>query len=207
MARQQVKLLSREEADRLLAMPALRYASGVRNRTMLEIMYRAGLRASEVCNLRVQDVRLADGWLQIRHSKRDGSRNIPIGPKLRYWLERWATIRPDSEWFFCVMRQGYEGAQMDRGQLWEFVHGYAVRAGLEEFRLKWQEANPGETEGRPEWRVSPHVLRHSFATERLEDGFVLHEVKDLLGHASISTTEVYAHARPATLAEKMAQVG
>jgi integrase/recombinase XerD len=207
MARQTVKLLSPEEAARVLAVPSLRYLSGLRNRAMMETMYRAGLRVSEVCALRVEDVRLGDGWLEIRHSKRDGSRNVPFGPKLREWLERWAARRPDSEWFFCVMRAGHEGAPMRREQVWAFVHAYAVRSGVEEARLKWQQDHPGQEEGAPEWRCSCHVFRHSFATERLEDGFGLHEVQGLLGHADLATTAVYLHCRPVELAKKMQQVG
>jgi integrase/recombinase XerD len=206
MARQQPKYLAPEEAARLLAVPSLRYLSGLRNRAILEIMYRAGLRVSEVCSLRVEDVRLAEGWLEIWHSKRDGSRRVPIGPRLNEWLEKWAARRPDSDWFFCACRDGNTGAQLSRAQLWDMVHGYAVRSGIEEARLRWQAAHPGETGG-PEWRVSPHVLRHSFATDSLDGDFEIHEVSALLGHASIATTQVYLHARPAKLAAKMAQVG
>lgn len=189
MARQKPKLMSREEVERLLKQPNPRWISGLRNRAMLETMYRAGLRVSEVVNLRPQDVRLAEGWLEIMHSKRDGSRNVPIGPRLRVWLEKWDKRRPQGDWFFCTTEEGRAGQQLDRQAVWQFVRRYARKAGIEDERC------------------SPHKLRHCFITERFEDQFLPQEVQALAGHATLSTTMYYMHVRDGSLAEKMSAVG
>ena len=217
--RQQVSPLSAEEVSRLLAIPNPRRGSGLRNRAILETMLRAGLRVSEVCDLRACDVRLAataadTGWIEIRHSKRDGSRNIPIGPRLAEWLTRWTAARPDSEWYFCTVR-GYNrtpapegsapvGQQLIERNVWDFVHKYAIRAGLEEDALRRQMMNGGE---RVEWRVHPHLLRHTFATNVLDYGVRGDQLQVLMGHADIRTTMLYVHPRSRDLADLAEKYG
>jgi site-specific recombinase XerD len=149
----------------------------------METMYRAGLRVGEVVALEPKHVRIAEGIIEVRHSKRDKSRNIPIGPRLAEWLTKWAARRPaDAKWFFCTL----QGGQLSRSYLCEMTKREAEAAGLDRDQ------------------VSPHVFRHVFATERVADGFGIHEVARLLGHASIATTEVYLYVRQGDLAAKMA---
>jgi integrase/recombinase XerD len=205
--RQQIALPTREEVARLLDVPNPRVIGGLRNRAILEIMYRAGLRVSEVVNLRVQDVRLDESMICIRHSKRDGSRNVPFGPRLHEWLSKWADRRPPTaEFFFCSVMQRTAGQQLTREAVWATVHGYAQRAGLEEDALRFKEAHPDEKVKVP-WRFYPHVLRACFLTERMEDGFAIHEAAALAGHSSIKTTEYYLRIRPKELSDKMQVYG
>jgi len=176
------KVINRDEAELLLKQPNLRYTNGVKDRAMLETMYRAGLRASEIVNLRPADVKIADCRLDVRKSKRGASRAVPIGPELVGWLQAWSEKRvAKSKWFFCTRL----GTQMLTSHLRRMITKYAKRAGFD-----------------PK-QVSPHVLRHSFATELLEEGYNLREIQQLLGHQSVATTQIYTHVRPAELAAKM----
>jgi len=176
------KVINRDEAELLLKQPNLRYTNGIKDRAILETMYRAGLRACEIVNLRPADVKIADYRLDIRKSKRGASRTVPIGPELAGWLQAWNEKRPaESKWFFCTRL----GTQLLTSHLRRMIKKYAKRAGLDPTQ------------------ISPHVLRHSFATELLEEGYNLREVQTLLGHSSVATTQIYTHVRPAALAAKM----
>jgi len=176
------KVINRDEAELLLKQPDLRYTSGLRDRVMLETLYRAGLRACEIVNLRPADVKIADCRLDVRKSKRGASRAVPIGPELVGWLQAWSEKRvAKSKWFFCTRL----GTQLLTSHLRRMITKYAKRAGLDPMQ------------------VSPHVLRHSFATELLEEGYNLREIQQLLGHQNVATTQIYTHVRPAALAAKM----
>lgn len=194
--RQLPRVFSREEAQAILRQSKTRVSKGkfpvsLRNRCALECLYLAGLRASELCDLRVRDVDLQQRLLYVRHSKRDKSRNVPIDPRLMPWLAQWAEartcIRSDapSEWFFC----SGSGAKTTQPQLFKIVQRCCEAAGL-------------DATG-----ASPHTFRHTYATERLEDGFDIKEVAMLLGHASVATTEIYLHVRPQTLMAKVQALG
>jgi len=176
------KVINRDEAELLLKQPDLRYASGLRDRAMIETLYRAGLRASEIVNLQTADVKIADYRIDVRQSKRGKSRAVPIGSELAGWLQAWSEKRvAKSKWFFCTRL----GTQLLTSHLRRMIKKYAKRAGLE----------PSQ--------VSPHVFRHTFATELLSEGWSLRALQEILGHSSISTTEIYLHVRPAELAAKM----
>jgi len=153
----------------------------LRNRVLLETLYLAGLRVQEACDLHPQDVDLGQRLLYIRHSKRDKSRNVPIGPRLYLWLQQWQEARPAAaECFFCT----WTGAQVSRSQVWQTIQSACRKAGL-------------DPEG-----AKPHKFRHTYATELLEDGFNLEEVRVSLGHSCISTTSIYLHTRPEVLMAK-----
>jgi integrase/recombinase XerD len=149
-----------------------------RDRALLELMYATGCRASEIANLKVRDVRMDEGYLTCR-GKGDKQRVVPIGMKsrvaLKLWIdtERTEIVRPlkdKPEWLFLTRL----GKPLRRERIWELVTRYAQRVGAPE-------------------GVSPHTLRHSFATHMLAGGADLRIVQEMLGHASISTTQVYTH--------------
>jgi integrase/recombinase XerD len=164
------------QVDALLNAPDVGTPLGLRDRAMLEMMYAAGLRVSELIGLRVLDVLSSDGIVRVV-GKGDKERVVPIGEQAHDWLERYLqTARPlllgarSDEALFVTER----GQAMTRQRFWGIVKACARRAGI---------ASP----------VSPHSLRHAFATHLLNHGADLRVVQMLLGHADISTTQVYTH--------------
>lgn len=145
-------------------------------------MYRAGLRVSEVVNLRPGDIRWRDGILEIQRGKGRKDRNVPVDQETLGWLQAWDAKRPKSRHFFSTLKSRALSARY----LQQMVKRLAHRAGL----------------ARAD-RITPHVLRHSYATELLNGGFTIREVQQLLGHASVATTQVYLHVRPDDLAAKI----
>ncbi len=181
--------LSVEEVERLLAAtggddaavpPALR-DRGVRDRALVELLYAAGLRVSEALGLDREDLSLDGGFVRVI-GKGDKERLVPVGEIAIAWLERYlADVRPRRLAISHVApsRGGpvfvtERGRRLARQQAWSVVKRAAARAGLGD-------------------RVTPHTLRHSFATHLLEGGADLRVVQELLGHASISTTQLYIH--------------
>jgi integrase/recombinase XerD len=170
------QLLSRPEVDRLLAAPDPRTAAGRRDRAMLELLYAAGLRVSELVSLSVNDVQLGTRMVLAR-GKGSKERLVPLGgpaaEALRLYLssarERLLSGRRSRDLF--VSRRG---RRMTRQGFWKLLGGHARAAGIER-------------------RVSPHQLRHSFATHLLEGGADLRAVQAMLGHADVSTTQIYTH--------------
>lgn len=166
--------LSREEVERLLAQPDTRTPTGLRDRALLELAYAAGLRVSELVGLRLQDVDLHEGFVRV-FGKRAKERWVPFGEGARSALQDYLHIaRPklqgkrSEDYLFLSER----GTPLSRTQCWRSLKQYAQRAGI----------------SRP---VSPHTLRHSFAVHLLQGGADLRVVQELLGHASINTTQVY----------------
>lgn len=182
MARRLPNVLDRSDVAKLMAAPNIRCATGLRNRVALELMYRAGLRVGEVCNLTPRDIRWRSMEISVRHGKGDKDRVVPFGGDLLVWLERWRDRRPENaERFLCTLA----GQPLAPRYLQQVVDRCARRAGLD----------PRS--------VTPHTLRHCFATECLEDGFTIREVQQLLGHANLQTTQIYTHVRPAELGAKI----
>lgn len=181
------------EIKGLMAQAPIHTLLGVRNRAIMEAMYRAGLRVSEVESLTDRDVCLERDMLMLRHTKRDKSRNVPFDNRLRAWLIAWmaardsAGVKSELGYFFCTR----EGGRLHTGYCWQFITRYANNAGLP----------TGDKTGRN--GVSPHTLRHTYATELLSEGFNIVEIAALLGHSSIKTTERYTHIMPAQLASKI----
>ena len=167
-----------EEVDRLLEAAS---AGGVRDRALLELLYAAGLRASEAIGLDREDLSLDGAFVRVI-GKGDKERLVPIGEVSIDHLTGWI-VGPRAaliERFHVEpvrggpLFLGDRGRRLARQQAWADVHGAATRAGLD-------------------GKVSPHTLRHSFATHLLEGGADLRVVQELLGHASISTTQLYTH--------------
>jgi integrase/recombinase XerD len=170
------QVLSRDEIGRLLAQPTGASASALRDRALLETMYACGLRASEAIELELSDLDLETGILRAR-GKGSKERIVPIGSKaiesLQFYMER---ARPrlvglrDEPHVFVNLR----GSPLSRQGLYKIVQRHAASAGLAH-------------------RMSPHTLRHSFATHLLAGGCDLRSLQEMLGHADIATTQIYTH--------------
>jgi integrase/recombinase XerD len=179
-------VLDKVEVERLLSTPNIQCPTGLRNRAWLEAMYGAGLRVSEVVALRPADIRWQTGIIEVHAGKGGKDRNVPITAATLGWLRAWGNRRPQGRRFFCTL----DGAPLAIRYIQAAVKRIAHKAGIENAA-----------------RVSPHTLRHSYATMKLEAGFNLREVQELLGHASVATTQIYTHVRPKELAAKVQQRG
>ncbi len=169
--------LTEEQVEFLLGSPDTDEPVGLRDRAMLELMYASGLRVSELVNLRTVQVSLADGVLRVT-GKGSKERLVPFGQEAGGWLLRYMNDarghilgeHRSSEDLF-VTNQGHA---MSRQMFWKLIRKHAMRAGITQ-------------------HLSPHTLRHAFATHLLNHGADLRVVQMLLGHADISTTQVYTH--------------
>lgn len=169
--------LSLAEVGRLIAAPDTTTDLGIRDRAILEVMYATGLRVSELIGLKLGDIHLEMGLLQTV-GKGDKERIVPLGDYAIHWLERYLTeVRPlltkktPNVMFLFVNNHGHG---MSRQGIWKNLKQYVIKAEI----MK---------------DVTPHTLRHSFATHLLENGADLRTVQELLGHADISTTQIYTH--------------
>ena len=170
------KAITETQVDALLAAPDLNQALGLRDRTMLELMYASGLRVSELVGLRIYQVNLSEQVLRVT-GKGNKERLVPFGQAAHHWLARYMNeARPQilkgqqTEDLFVTAR----GAAMSRVMFWNIVKKSAQVAGIAV-------------------ALSPHTLRHAFATHLLNHGADLRAVQLLLGHADISTTTIYTH--------------
>ena len=170
------KTLSEAQVDALLAAPDAAQPLGLRDRAMLELMYASGLRVSELVTLKTVQVALAEGVLRVT-GKGSKERLVPFGEEAHAWLQRYlAQARAEilgaraSDALFVTAR----GGAMTRQMFWQLVKKHALRAGI---------TAP----------LSPHTLRHAFATHLLNHGADLRAVQLLLGHADIGTTTIYTH--------------
>jgi integrase/recombinase XerD len=170
------QVLTRGDVDKLLAQPRGTEPASLRDRALLELMYACGLRASEAIGLELMDVDTQDGLLRAR-GKGSKERIIPIGQAalkaLRTYLERGrpALVKGAPEPHLFV---NFRGGQLTRQGLYKIVRRHAQTAGLAD-------------------RMSPHTLRHTFATHLLAGGCDLRSVQEMLGHADVSTTQLYTH--------------
>ena len=168
--------LTPDEVESLVGQPDESLPLGLRDRAILEVLYATGLRVSELMDLRLQDVNLEVGYV-VAYGKGRKERLVPLGEEAADALKRYlASVRPRLSRKAKVphLFLNRSGGRLSRQGFWKNLHRYALQAGI-----------PG--------RVSPHVLRHSFATHLLERGADLRSVQLLLGHASISTTQIYTH--------------
>lgn len=171
------KVLSEKDVDALLAAPPIDETLGVRDRAMLETLYATGLRVSELVGLKLHEVSFDMGVVRV-FGKGSKERLVPLGEEAVDWLRRYlAEARPgllsgrQSDDLFVTAR----GAGMTRQAFWQLIKRHAQAAGIAPARL------------------SPHVLRHAFATHLLNHGADLRVVQLLLGHSDISTTQIYTH--------------
>jgi integrase/recombinase XerD len=174
--------LSVEEVDGLLRQPRLDTPRGLRDAAMLEVLYATGLRVSELVTLPMSALHLVEGWIKVR-GKGGKERLIPLGEqavaRLRAYLSGPRERLMRGHRTTQVFVNG-RGTGMTRQGFWKLLRGYASRAGI---------TKP----------ISPHALRHSFATHLLERGADLRSVQQMLGHSDISTTQIYTHVLEARL--------
>nr|WP_244359654.1 site-specific tyrosine recombinase XerD [Dolosigranulum pigrum] len=172
------KAISPQAIEQLLEAPDTTTPLGVRDRTILELMYATGLRISELVNLKLSDMHLTMGFIQTM-GKGEKERIIPLGEIASQWLDHYLDgarvylqdqSAETSEYVFLNSR----GKGLSRQGVWKKVKQLALEAGIDQ-------------------NVTPHTLRHSFATHLLENGADLRMVQELLGHADISTTQIYTH--------------
>lgn len=178
------KVLSAAQVEALLAAPPLGDPLGLRDAAMLELMYSCGLRVSELVGLPIRGVDPREGLIRVV-GKGNKERVVPVGDQalelLRAYLERGRPVH-DPSWSSPAAFVSRLGKPMTRQNFWERVKVWAGRAGV------------------PQRLVSPHVLRHSFATHLLENGADLRSLQAMLGHADISTTQIYTHVTRERLA-------
>lgn len=166
------KFLTEDEMNRLLAAPDISTPDGIRDRTVLEVMYASGLRVSELVALKQADVDLLAGFV-VCHGKGSKERRVPLGKSASHWLQQYAAVKAgygkqSSPYVFL-----HRGKPFTRQLTWSMIKRYAESAGIK--------------------NVSPHTLRHSFATHLLQHGADSRSVQALLGHSDISTTQIYTH--------------
>jgi len=177
------EFLAAEEVDRLLRVPAGPSYEMLRAHTMLELLYATGMRASEILALKPDSFNFEDGWVRVV-GKGAKERLIPVHERARAALRRFLLLRQkrfprttDGEVFL-----NRSGRRLSRAQFWRDLKTLARRAGLEN-------------------RLHPHILRHTFATHLLQGGADLRSVQEMLGHSSLSTTQIYTHLEKSGLKE------
>ena len=177
------KYLDLEQVDRLLQQPDTTIPRGLRDKALIELLYATGLRVSELLALKAGDINLDAGYLTCV-GKGDKERIVPLGESAAGWVRRYiAEGRPallkgrKSPWLF-VNAKG--GTGLSRVGFWKVLKEYGIKAGVSR-------------------NLSPHVLRHSFATHLLERGADLRAIQMMLGHADLSTTQIYTHVLEARL--------
>ncbi|KPJ93116.1 MAG: recombinase XerD [Gammaproteobacteria bacterium SG8_15] len=170
------KYLSEAEVEALLDSPDLKDPLGVRDRTMLELLYATGLRVSELVALKIDQINLRQGVVRVQ-GKGNKERLVPLGEEAQSWLEQYLSdarhqITPAaaSDYVFTTRRQ----SAMTRQAFWYLVKRYANKVGIKK-------------------HLTPHTLRHCFATHLLNHGADLRVVQMLLGHSDLSTTQIYTH--------------
>ncbi|MCM8780636.1 MAG: site-specific tyrosine recombinase XerD [Candidatus Omnitrophica bacterium] len=168
--------LSINEVDALLNQPNLRQPQGIRDKAILEVLYATGMRVSESVNLKLDNVNLEVGFVRCI-GKGNKERIVPLGRKAIYYIKRYIEVgrkkllrNKESDFLFL----NRFGNRLSRQSLWKIIKKYAQEAGIKK-------------------PIKPHILRHSFATHLLERGADLRAVQEMLGHANISTTQIYTH--------------
>ncbi|MGS0707036.1 site-specific tyrosine recombinase XerD [Acinetobacter sp. ANC 3781] len=169
------KDISEQEVEALIHAPDIETALGLRDRAMLEVLYACGLRVTELLNLRLELINLKQGYLRIV-GKGNKERLVPLGQMACEWIEKYLNeARPSlyksaTDYVFLTQHGGI----MSRQNFWYAIKRYALQAGIQA-------------------ELSPHTLRHAFATHLLNHGADLRVVQMLLGHSDLSTTQIYTH--------------
>ncbi|MCA1623873.1 MAG: site-specific tyrosine recombinase XerD [Acidobacteria bacterium] len=167
------KFLSESEIENLFAAPDVLTEIGLRDRTILELMYACGLRVTEAVDLRLKDLNIDTGILTCK-GKGSKTRRVPVGKSAIEWLKKYLVLRRQKE---NIEVQNLfvtsAGNPINRQMIFLFIKEYAKKIGIED--------------------VSPHTLRHSFATHLIQNSADIRSVQQMLGHADISTTQIYTH--------------
>ena len=159
---------TREELDKLVSLPNQRYRSGVRNRAILAVLCYAGLRVSEVLNLKVSDIKESESHIIVNETKRKSSRVIYVPNYLFHYISKWLEIRPKSKYLFCANT----GNKLLSDYIQKMVKRYSLKVD-------------------PNKDIHPHALRHSIATIWLKEGKPIRGIQKQLGHTSLNTTQIY----------------
>jgi integrase/recombinase XerD len=170
------KSLSEDEVEGLLEAPDIKTDVGIRDRSMLELLYACGLRVSELVGIQLTEVILSDGVIRVT-GKGSKTRLVPMGEEAVDWIKKYLTEsrqnilnKQTSKFLFVTNR----GGEMTRQAFWYLIKKYALMANIDK-------------------PMSPHILRHAFATHLINHGADLRVVQMLLGHSDISTTQIYTH--------------
>ena len=170
------KSLSEDEVEGLLEAPDIKTDVGMRDRSMLELLYACGLRVSELVGIQLTEVILSDGVIRVT-GKGSKTRLVPMGEEAVDWIKKYLTEsrqnilnKQTSKFLFVTNR----GGEMTRQAFWYLIKKYALMANIDK-------------------PMSPHILRHAFATHLINHGADLRVVQMLLGHSDISTTQIYTH--------------
>lgn len=166
------RFLTEEEINRLFAAPDISTHAGIRDRAMFELMYAAGLRVSELIALKEADIELHAGLVKC-HGKGSKERRVPLGKSAIHWLQQYSAVKASYGRSLSPFLFLNAGRPLTRQFAWARIKEHAARAGLQQ--------------------VSPHTLRHSFATHLMQHGADSRSVQALLGHSDISTTQIYTH--------------
>lgn len=187
LSRKLPDVLTRDELERLLGAPSASTPHGLRDRAILELFYSSGLRVSELCGILLQSINLDDGYVRV-FGKGSKERVAPIGSAAVKAVQdyiasgraHFVKARTGSELFLSQ-----QGRAISRKMVWVMIKEHARRAGIEK-------------------PIKPHLLRHSFATHLLEGGADLRAIQEMLGHADISTTQIYTSVQSQRLADEHA---
>jgi len=161
-------ILEPEEVQKLLKQPNRRYPTGLRNKAMMSLMLYCGLRVSEVINLRPGNINLTKGKLRVESGKGNKDRDLAIPEYLTELLDSWRKKRPEASFFFSTLK----GKKLIVRYLQQMIKRYALKAGINK-------------------RVSPHTLRHTYATQYYRQTKDIETLRRILGHSDISTTTIY----------------
>ncbi|MFC2061343.1 site-specific tyrosine recombinase XerD [Elusimicrobiota bacterium] len=167
-------VLTADEMEKLIES-----ADNIRDRTMLELLYATGMRVSELINLKLEDIDLEEGWVRI-FGKGDKERSVPVGKNILDIIKEYLKERKLIPSSFLFSKSSDK--PITRERVWRIIKIYAVKAGIKK-------------------DVTPHTLRHTFATHLLENGADLRIIQELLGHANIDTTQIYTHVNRRNLKE------
>lgn len=177
ISRKLPEVLSFYEVDKILQMPKVDDVAGLRDKAILELLYSSGLRVSELINLKINDLFFDDEIVRVL-GKGSKERIVPMGSSAIEWIKKYLLhSRPSLEKKMKSQNHLFlnkKGTKLSRMAIWQIVDKYSKEAGIEK-------------------EVHPHIFRHSFATHLLEGGADLRAVQEMLGHADISTTQIYTH--------------
>ncbi len=159
---------TREELDGLVNTPDPKYKSGIRNRAILAVLCYAGLRVSELLNLKLSDIKEKDSAIRVNNAKRKSSRIVYVPGYLFHYIDKWKEIRPNSRYLFCSRY----GKRLLPDYIQKMVKRYAKKIA-------------------PDKDIHPHCLRHSIATIWLKEGKTIRGIQKQLGHTNLNTTQIY----------------
>ena len=185
------KVLTREEVKKLFASLNVKAPTSLRNYVGLLLAYRCGLRVSEITNLSVSDIDFQNAQIYIQMGKGGRDRYVGMDEETMSWIRRWLAIKPKGDYFFCTLKgKGFNNGETYLRQVCKRM---SERTGIY------------INDNHVKKSVHPHVFRHCYATELIEEGYSIIEVQHLLGHSSVQTTQRYSHCRQKELGAKLRQ--